>query len=192
MLNSNLLHGKRVRLTAVTKEDLGTMAHWWSDAGFLRLYDAVPAYPRSERQLEKRVEEGQKGETSFLFGIRILSSDSLIGLLELDGVAWSHQTTFFSLAIGDAANRGRGFGREAAMLGLKFAFHELNLHRVCLTVFSYNKAAITLYEDLGFTREGTFREHLQRDGQRHDMLLYGMLRHEWQALVAGMAHEQGH
>lgn len=59
---------------------------------------------------------------------------------------------------------------------------ELNLHRVCLTVFSYNQAARTLYERLGFQHEGLYREQTMRDGQRHDMLLYGLLRREWQEL----------
>jgi RimJ/RimL family protein N-acetyltransferase len=50
-----------------------------------------------------------------------------------------------------------------------------------LTVFSYNDWAIRLYEKLGFQREGVFREFLQRDGQVYDMLLYGLLRREWEA-----------
>ena len=44
-----------------------------------------------------------------------------------------------------------------------------------------NHKAIALYERLGFVHEGTHREFLERDGQRHDMLLYGMLRPEWEA-----------
>ena len=63
---------------------------------------------------------------------------------------------------------------------MRFAFDELNLHRVQLTVFSYNERAIALYEKLGFQREGVYREHLQRDGRRYDMYLYGLLRHEWE------------
>lgn len=185
MLKSNLLRGARLRLTAVANSDLGVIENWWSDAGFLRLYDAGPAYPRSRARLAKRVEEGQKGQSNFLFGIRTLSDDLLIGLLELDGVTWSNGTTFFSVAIGDEANRRQGYGREATSLGLDFAFQELNLHRVCLTVFEYNSAAIALYERMGFTHEGSFREHLHRDGKRHDMLLYGMLRHEWRATNQG-------
>ena len=73
-----------------------------------------------------------------------------------------------------------GYGREAIELTLKFAFHELNLHRIQLTVFSYNERAIALYESFGFKREGVFREHLQRDGRRYDMYLFGLLRHEWE------------
>jgi RimJ/RimL family protein N-acetyltransferase len=70
--------------------------------------------------------------------------------------------------------------RTRCAWALRFAFHELNLHRVCLTVFSYNAPAIALYERLGFVREGVYREHIERDGQHFDMLLFGLLRREWE------------
>jgi len=76
----------------------------------------------------------------------------------------------------------QGYGQEAMRLLLAFGFQELNLYRVQLTVFSYNPRAIRVYEKLGFQREGVFRQALHRDGQRHDMLLYGLLRPEWEAL----------
>lgn len=56
---------------------------------------------------------------------------------------------------------------------------ELNLHKLQLTVFSYNTRAVSIYESLGFKREGSFREFLERDGRRHDMYLYGLLKREW-------------
>jgi RimJ/RimL family protein N-acetyltransferase len=62
---------------------------------------------------------------------------------------------------------------------LNYAFSELNMHRIQLTVFSYNERAIALYERLGFRREGTHREQILRDGKRYDMYLYGLLRREW-------------
>jgi hypothetical protein len=46
----------------------------------------------------------------------------------------------------------------------------------------YNQRAITLYEKLGFQREGVFPEHLERDGTRFDTYLYGILRPEWLAM----------
>jgi RimJ/RimL family protein N-acetyltransferase len=61
-----------------------------------------------------------------------------------------------------------------------YAFRELNLYRISLTVFSYNTRAIRLYEKLGFVHEGVSRSALYRDGQRHDMLLMGLLRPEWE------------
>jgi RimJ/RimL family protein N-acetyltransferase len=69
-------------------------------------------------------------------------------------------------------------------LALDYAFSELNLHRVQLTVFAYNARAIALYEKLGFVREGVYREFLHRDGVRYDMYLYGLLRREWRGGAA--------
>jgi RimJ/RimL family protein N-acetyltransferase len=182
-LRSGLLRGKKVRLTAVTKGDLPTMMVWWSDTDFLRLYDSVPAWPQSVEQLEKRLDDEEQGRTNFTMGIRPLHKEKLLGLIELDGIMWTHGTSSVSIAIGDTGERGRGHGTEAMGLMLDFAFRELNLHRVFLSVFSYNTAAIALYEKLGFTREGSHREHLQRDGQRYDMLLYGILRRECEQRV---------
>jgi RimJ/RimL family protein N-acetyltransferase len=111
--------------------------------------------------------------------VRPLDENTLLGFVEIDGILWPHQVGWLSIAIGDPAHWGRGFGTEAMQLLLTFAFDELNLHRVQLTVFSYNERAIALYEKIGFQREGTFREFLRRDGLRHDMHLYGLLRREW-------------
>lgn len=179
MRKKNMWRGKQVRLTAVTPNDLPVLTRWWQDAEFQRLYDGVPAYPKTEAQLAKRVEDGQKGDTVFLFAIRPAAGEEIIGLLEFDGVMWPHGTSYISIGIGQAENRGKGYGREAMQLGLDYAFNELNLHRVSLVVFSYNQSAIKLYESLGFVREGVYREALHRDGRRHDMYLYGILRREW-------------
>ena len=179
MIAPNLLRGEKVQLTAVTSNDLPTITRWWSDPDFLRLYNTAPAVPLNEDQVSRRYELSQTSPDNFLFAVRALEDDELIGLLEFDGVVWAHRTTFVSIGIGDVRHRGHGYGREAMHVGLNFVFNELNLYRVCLTVFSYNESAIALYEALGFTREGVYREHLERDGRRHDMYLYGLLRSEW-------------
>ena len=182
MITPNLLRGEQVRLTAPTAADLPAITRWWADADFLRLYNTAPAAPRNEDQLSRRFDLSQTSNETFLFAIRPLDEDTLLGLLEFDGVDWSNRTTFVSIGIGQAEHRGQGYGADAMRVGLRFAFHELNLHRVCLTVFSYNAPAIALYERLGFAREGVYREHIERDGQRHDMILYGLLRREWEEL----------
>ncbi len=179
MIAPNLLRGENVRLTAVTSNDMPVITRWWSDPDFLRLYNAAPAVPLNEDQLSRRFELSQTNPDTILFAVRPLDDNELIGLLEFDGIVWAHRTTFVSIGIGEARHRNHGYGREAMQVGLNFIFNEVNLHRVCLTVFSYNTAAIALYEALGFVREGVYREHLERDGRRHDMILYGLLRPEW-------------
>jgi RimJ/RimL family protein N-acetyltransferase len=67
----------------------------------------------------------------------------------------------------------------------RYAFDELNLHRLQLTVIDYNPRAIAMYERLGFVREGNYREFGERDGARYDLFLYGLLRPEWREKTRG-------
>lgn len=184
MLSENILTGDRVCLTAVTKDDVPTLARWHNDAGFLRLLNAPAAKPQTQDDVAKWLEEAQKAPNGFLFAVRPRDGDSLLGFVEVDGILWSHGVGWLGIGIGDREHWGQGIGREALRLALNFAFNELNLHRVQLTVFGYNERAIALYEKLGFVREGVYRECLHRDGQRHDMLLYGLLQREWLASLS--------
>ncbi len=171
----------RIRLNAFGPEDVPTLQRWYQDSEFVRLFESSPAAPRSEHQLRRWIEDEDRSRESFLFAIRTLDTDSLIGLVHLDYIQWSHGVSWLAIGIGEPAYRGYGYGYEAMTAALQFAFDEINLHRVQLTVFSYNIHAMHLYEKLGFKREGIFREAIHRDGQRHDMYLYGILRHEWEA-----------
>ena len=180
MTPSMLLRGNRVRLTALTQSDLPTVVQWHQNPDFLRLFDALPAYPKTEEALTQWLEDMRKATDAFLFAVRTLDNDELIGYVELDGILWTHRVSGVSIAIGEVKYREKGYGYEVMQLVLQFAFDELNLHRIQLTVFSYNERAIALYEKLGFQREGVHREHLQRDGKRYDMYLYGLLRSEWE------------
>jgi AcrR family transcriptional regulator len=53
---------------------------------------------------------------------------------------------------------GKGFGTAAISLILEFAFNELNLHRIYLQVFSFNKRGLKLYEIMGFIHDGKLRQ----------------------------------
>lgn len=165
----------------MNSEDLPTITRWYQNTEFLQLLDARPAYPQTIPAITQSFEERQKASDTFILAIRLLANDRLLGYVELEGILWTNQVGWVSIAIGEQIYWGKGYGYEAMQLALKFAFHELNMHRLQLTVFSYNKRAIALYEKLGFQREGVYREFLQRDGKRFDMYLYGILRREWDA-----------
>ncbi len=185
MIDKNLLRGERVWLTMLERADAATMARWEYDNEYLRLLDASPAQPRSEEMIVRWIDTATKSPNDFTFGIRLLQSDELIGWIQLDGVNWQHRTSYIGIGIGNRDFWGQGYGTEALDLMLQFAFNEINLHRVFLSVFSYNERAIHVYQKLGFQREGSYREHIERDGRRYDMAFYGLLAHEWRQRRAG-------
>ena len=82
------------------------------------------------------------------------------------------------------AHHGRGVAKQALRLLLERAFAEgTRLMRVFATIHEANAASIRVVEGLGFTREGTLRDHYQIQGQMVTEKVYGLLRREW---VEGM------
>ena len=75
--------------------------------------------------------------------------------------------------------RGRGMAFEGLSLLLSYAFDTLNLNRVWLRCAAENAPAISLYERLGFRREGILREDLFIDGHAQDAIVMGLLRSEF-------------
>jgi RimJ/RimL family protein N-acetyltransferase len=181
MTLSNLLTGTKVYLTSLTRQDMPVVAEWYQNAEFLRLFESGPAYPKTEEALIRQMEEDEKSKRDFPFAVRLAENGLLIGLVVIDGVEWNNRVGGLALGLGNPAYWGKGYGFEAAQLVLTFAFNELNLHRIQLGVFGYNKRAIALYEKLGFQKEGAYREYILRDGRRFDMYLYGLLRPEWES-----------
>ena len=70
-------------------------------------------------------------------------------------------------------------GTETTSLMLSHAFERLALHRVGLTVFSYNMRAIRAYEKAGFKVEGRLRDAIMREGRYFDEIQMGVLASEW-------------
>lgn len=69
---------------------------------------------------------------------------------------------------------------------IDFAFRDLGARRLWLDASSENPRAQAAYLRAGFTQEGRLRQHWYRPalGRTVDLMLYGMLRDEWQALEA--------
>lgn len=174
------LKGKNIHLGPLREKDIPILSSWYENIEFLRFYDFHPAVPKTEEQLRKIYETG--GEDTFIpLAVRIKGSEEIIGLVELDGISYTNRFSWISIGFGDNLHRGKGFGKEALNIAVDFAFNELNLERLQLNVISYNEAAIRLYEKIGFQREGVYREAVLRDGKKHDLLLYGLLKREWKS-----------
>lgn len=174
-----MFKGSKIRLTAIRKEDLPTYRQWASEESFGRFYTSSPIREESDKNANQLIDD--HSDSSFRFAIRPLNSEDFLGICAIDEIEWPHRVAWTSIALGQDF-QGKGFGKDAMQLVVNYAFNELNLHRLSLTVFGYNQGAIKLYESLGFRHEGTYREFLQRDGKRHDMHLYGLLASDLKAL----------
>ncbi len=178
-MNDNAFCGKLVRLAVFEPDKHASIsASWTRDSEFGRLLDGSPVKMYTESQVIEWVE---KQPDLHQFVIVDRQNDKPIGLVELDGVRWAAGDAFVGIGLGEREYWGKGYGTEAMNIILGYAFRELGLRRVSLTVFEYNPRAIHSYEKVGFVHEGRLRQALNRDGRRWDILFMGILREEWEA-----------
>ena len=179
----DIFKGKLVCLSAFDPEELAkAYSTWTRDSELQRLFDAGASRLHSTKVgtdfFEKIVKENVPA--NHFFSIRRLDDDRLLGDINLDVInEWGSRDAFVGLGIGDREDWGKGYGTDAMKIMLRFAFTELNLRRVTLTVFEYNPRAINTYEKVGFRHEGRMRGALLRDGKRWDMFYMGILAEEW-------------
>lgn len=181
MMNNILFRGDLVRLTAPDPDrDAETMAHWSQDSEFMRLQDGKVARPTRPNPAHRQFDESL---SAFRFMVRPLVSETAIGFSSLR-VMWSHGDAWLGVGLGDRAYWSKGYGTEAVRLTLKYAFTELNLQRVSLTVLEGNDRAQRAYAKAGFVYEGMWRENSRYDGQWYGEVFMGILRAEWESLPA--------
>jgi RimJ/RimL family protein N-acetyltransferase len=86
------------------------------------------------------------------------------------------------IQIGEREYWGKGYGTDALRVLLRYAFDELNLARVSLSVLEGNVRAMRSYEKCGFKYEGRERQAWAYEGRRWDEVYMGLLREEWEAM----------
>jgi len=122
-----------------------------------------------------------RGECPFAIVPR--GSEGLIGLCGLEP-EFTHRQSEMGYWIG-VPYWGRGYATEAAAALLRFAFLDLDLHRVHAAYFSNNPASGRVMEKLGMRFEGIYREHILKYGEFLDLHVYAILRREWQERAPG-------
>ena len=91
--------------------------------------------------------------------------------------------------LGEKDYWAKGYGTDAIVTLLRFAFHEMNLNWVWLHVFEFNERAMVCYQKCGFKEEGRLRQHYYQEGRYWDSVVMGILRDEFDALHSARQEE---
>jgi RimJ/RimL family protein N-acetyltransferase len=188
-MEQSLYDGRLVRLGPIDFEkDPPIESAWTHDGEFLLLTAASPSWPippeRVRRKYEALEKEAGEEKNSFPFAVRLRSEDvarddRLLGYARLSRIEWSNGNGWIRLAIGDPADRRKGYGSEALSLLLRIAFTELNLHRVTARIPCCNATALAFFRKHGFVEEARRRQAIRLDGRTWDEVIVGLLRGEW-------------
>ncbi len=183
-MKTDLLKGELVRLGAQDPEKgIEVILDWNKDTNYVRLLAVDPVKPPSRKEWVKRFEQAIEPEF-YPFRVFTLQDDKPIGFVVLMGVNHVNGECYVGIGIGDSEFRSKGYGSDAMRVALRFAFEELNLHRVSLDAIASNLRAVRSYEKVGFVHEGMTRGTEYRNRTRENLVSMGILRSEWQARYA--------
>ncbi|MCZ6654366.1 MAG: GNAT family protein [Planctomycetota bacterium] len=175
------LTSPRVILRWLKQSDVPALFEIFSDRRVMRYWSSAPwTDPADGVEMVESVRHCFAEGSLYQWGVARRSDEALIGTCTLAHVDAQNRRA----EIGFALRRdqwGQGYMSEATRTLLRFAFEELELHRIEADVDPRNEAPIRLLERLGFQREGYLRERWLVGQETHDTIFYGLLRREWPA-----------
>jgi RimJ/RimL family protein N-acetyltransferase len=174
-----MLYGKNLRLRAIEQEDIPRFLRWLNDPEvrqFLLMHE-----PLSRAKEERWFEEHLSRTDEIILAIEVLMGEEWlhIGNIGLHRIDLKNRTAVLGIFIGEKDSWGKGYGREAIRVMLRYAFFELGLNRVELETFDFNERAMRCYKALGFKEVGVRRKAFFRDGAFHDVILMDLLAAEF-------------
>ncbi len=170
----------RISLRAFEPDDIKRTHQWVNDNEVTRYTGTV--YPVSAADNEAYWPQQLKNPNRATFAVD--AEDGVhIGNVELRDIDWVSRFAETVVYIGNPEYRGKGYGNEMLGALFEFAFDRLNLHRLHSRVFGYNKAAMKMAEWCGYKKEGVMRQHLFRDGEFHDVIVYGALKEDYESAL---------
>lgn len=162
-----------VRLRQIEREDLPQLRDW-------RNSDRIRSRTREYRLLnminqEDWFERISRDVCHEMFGIEVLVDTNweLIGVCGLCYISWVVRTAEISIYVAPSYQE---LTQKVLELLRQKAFDEFNLVRLWAEIYDFRTDFISIFERLGFQREGVLRHHAYCLGKYHDSILWGYVR----------------
>jgi ribosomal-protein-alanine N-acetyltransferase len=193
-----VLQGRRVTLRPLAVEDFDQWAEvrvrcgeWltrWEPLALPGRPDPVHSREAFAARVGARNREWQLG-TGYGFGIFIDGGHRFVGEINLGSIQRGpFQNAYLGYWI-DKAVAGRGLMPESVVVVCRFAFEDLGLHRVQISIIPRNTASRRVVEKLGLRMEGIAERYLQINGVWEDHCRYAITAEEWQRRRAELLWE---
>jgi RimJ/RimL family protein N-acetyltransferase len=172
------LVGKKVVLRPInTESDRAAMTRWVNDPEItFCLKHVLPITAREECEWLDGIGKSTKNIT---LAIETKDDHKLIGSMGIHDIWWTSRVGTTGALIGEKEYWGRGYGTDAKMILLNYAFNTLNLQKICSTVIAFNKRSLRYSLHCGYTIEGRRPHHIFRNGRYYDLIDLGLFKKDW-------------
>lgn len=172
-------------LRAIEEEDLELLHKWANDPETQDVIGNVH-FPSSMDFHEMWFRKLKRDQLNQRFAIEIPDS-KIIGISSIINIDWRNNHAWHGIVLGDKDKRGKGYGVDAVMATMRYAFDELHFERLDGSIIEYNKESYAFYcgNKLGWNEEGRRRNYYFRKGRYWDQIIVGVTRHDYYQLIQG-------
>ena len=171
-----MIKGKKVGLRAVEKPDLQQLRDWRNLESFRKNFREVRELNMLSQ--EKWYEKLNLSTNDFMFTIVDLSTNEVIGACGLLYINWIIRSADFSFYIGkdELYIDEQGYAEESAKLLIEYGFNQLNLHKIWMELYEFDKLKINFFKDkFLFKEDGILRDNCFEDGKYWNSLIISLL-----------------
>lgn len=178
------IEGNRLYLRPPSKRDVHFFLRWFNDPEVSIFLNSIR--PMTETAEEKWVERLDERRNDIVLVIVLKGAspeaDRPIGTMGIHSIEHASGVATTGTAIGEKDCWGKGYGEEAKMLLLNYAFNTLNLRKIYSHVLAINPRSRAYSEKCGYALEATLRKHHFRNGTYVDEYILSVYRDAWQRL----------
>ena len=168
--------GDRIYLSPMNSDDYLKYVEWLNNyeiAKGVNQYTKMVSIDGEKEWLEKASSE------KYIFAIINKENDMLLGNISLGKIDEINRTAELGIFIGDENYLSHGYGSEAIMLLLDYAFKYVNMNNIMLKVYDFNKRAIKAYEKCGFKTFGIWKKSHYFNGEYGDEIFMNILKEDF-------------
>jgi [ribosomal protein S5]-alanine N-acetyltransferase len=174
--------GERLFLRPLSESDVaGPYAKWFNDDEVCQ-GNSHHVFPYTAEAALAYVRETRNNRNALILAIVLKDDDAHIGNISLQEIHWIYRSAEFAIVIGEKQRWGKGFSIEAGRLLCDHGFRTMNLNRIYCGTFEDNVAMRRLALALGMKEEGRRRQAVFKRGRYVDMIEYGALKSDYEAL----------
>ncbi len=161
---------------------MNNVSSFWSSGGEWQIMTQAMLQRRWERHAEYR--SGRRGPSGHVpFGIQAKDGTPL-GYMGINWLDFHNRTALLGAKIGEPEHWGGGYGTDALLLLLDYAFAWLDLRKAWLLTTSMNDRVMRQMEKVGFELEARQRKAAYAEGVWYDWIFYGLFHDEWRGYAA--------
>lgn len=135
--------------------------------------------PKGRGSEEEWIKSKQKPDEKDIVIAVCTHEGACIGTMGLHHIDYLNGTAVTGAVIFEEKFRGKGYGTDAKMTLLDYAFNVLGLYLIESHVMGFNGRSAAYSKKCGYQEEARLRGRFYRNGKRHDEIILSVTREEW-------------